>query len=75
MMQPILIVKLAKRTIADKVFKDKAYEIARISNYDGYQRALASMTYIFFDKKNRIRSDSDKQNGNKCKWTFSWRIT
>ena len=31
--------------------KDRAYEIARNSKYDGYQRALASMVYKFFDKK------------------------
>ena len=42
---------LAKRTISDKILKDRAYEIARNSNYDGYQRALANMVYKFFDKK------------------------
>ena len=31
--------------------KDRAYEIARNCRYDGYQRALASMVYRFFDKK------------------------
>ena len=31
--------------------KDRAYEIARNRKYDGYQRALASMVYKFFDKK------------------------
>ena len=31
--------------------KDKAYEIAIIFKYDGYQRELASMVYRFFDKK------------------------
>ena len=30
--------------------KDRAYEIARNCGYDGYQRALASMVYRFFDK-------------------------
>ena len=34
---------LAKRTISDKILKDRAYEIARNGEYDGYQRALASM--------------------------------
>ena len=42
---------LAKRTISDKILKDGAYEIARNLGYDGYQRALASMVYKFFDKK------------------------
>ena len=31
--------------------KDRVYEIARNRGYDGYQRALASMVYRFFDKK------------------------
>ena len=42
---------LAKRTISDKILKDRAYEIARNHRYNGYQRALASMVYTFFDKK------------------------
>ena len=31
--------------------EDRVYEIARNRGYDGYQRALASMVYKFFDKK------------------------
>ena len=51
---------LAKITFSDKISKDRAYEIARNRNYDGYQRVLASMVHSFFEKKkNRIR--------NKCK--------
>ena len=42
---------LAKRTISDKILKGRAYEIARNRNYDGYQRALTSMVYKFFNKK------------------------
>ena len=42
---------LAKRTISDKILKDRAYEIAKNHGYDGYQRALASMVYKFFDEK------------------------
>ena len=42
---------LAKRTKPDKVLRDKAFEIASDSKYDGYQRGLASMIYKFFDKK------------------------
>ena len=34
---------LAKRTISDKMLKDRAYETARNRGYDQYQRALASM--------------------------------
>ena len=29
---------LAKRTISDKILKDRAYEIARNRNYHGYQK-------------------------------------
>ena len=42
---------LAKRTVSDKVLKDKAFNIVKSSKYDGYQRLLASMVYKFFDKK------------------------
>ena len=41
---------LGKRTISDTLLKDGSYEIARNLEYDGYQRALASMVYKF-DKK------------------------
>ena len=55
---------LINRTKADNVLRDKAYNIASNSKYDGYQRSLASMVYIFFDKKsvgsgiNSIKSSS-----------------
>ena len=42
---------LAKRTAADKVLRDKAFDIAKDPTYDGYKRGLASMVYKFFDKK------------------------
>ena len=42
---------LANRTISDKIFKDKAYEIARNCGHGVHQKALASMVYKFFDKK------------------------
>ena len=42
---------LINRTEADKVLKDKAYDIASNPEYDGYQRGLASMVYKFFYKK------------------------
>ena len=42
---------LINRTKADKVLKDKAYNIASNPEYDGYQRGLASMVYKFFDSK------------------------
>ena len=42
---------LINRTEADKVLRDKAYDIASNPEYDGCQRGLASMVYKFFDKK------------------------
>ena len=42
---------LARRTASDKVLRDKAFNIASDSKYDGYHRGLASMVYKFFDKK------------------------
>ena len=42
---------LINRTEADKVLRDKAYDIASNPEYDGYQRGLARMVYKFFDKK------------------------
>ena len=51
---------LIKRTQSDKFLKDKAFKIANNSNYDGYQRGLASMVYNFFDKKS---SSFDKSKG------------
>ena len=39
---------LAKRTISDKILKNRVYETGRSHNYNGYQRALASMVCKFF---------------------------
>ena len=42
---------LTKRTVADKIIKDRAFNIAKDPKYDVYQRGLASMVYKIFDKK------------------------
>ena len=42
---------LARRRASDKFLRDKAFNIAKNSKYDGYQRGIASMVYTFFDKK------------------------
>ena len=44
---------LTKKTIADKVLRDKVFKITSDHKYDGYQRGLASMVYKFFDKKSQ----------------------
>ena len=44
---------LKKRTAADKVLREKAFNIAKNPKYDGHQRGLATMVYKFFDKKTK----------------------
>ena len=54
---------LVRRTQSDKVLRDKAND----PKYDGYQRRLASMVYIFFDKKSKgsgIMNESNYQLAN-----------
>ena len=56
---------LINRTKSDKVFRDKAYDIASNPEYDGYQRGLASMVNKFFDKKSMgsgIKKDTTKSS-------------
>ena len=45
---------LNRRTVADKVLRDKPLNIAKNSKYDGYELDLASMVDKFFDKKTSI---------------------
>ena len=40
---------LAKRTISDKNLKDKGFWISIDPKYDGYQRRLTSMVYMFWE--------------------------
>ena len=49
---------LHRRTITNKILHDKAFNIAKISNCDGYQHKLASMVYNFF---NRQTSNANKE--------------
>ena len=56
---------LINRTEADKVLRDKVYNIASNPKYDGYQRGLASMVYKFFDKKSRGSSFKKLKNTTK----------
>ena len=50
---------LTRRLFADKVLRDKAFNIAKDQKYDRYQRGPASMVYKCFDKKS---SGSDIKN-------------
>ena len=42
---------LRRRTAADKVLYDEAFNIAKNPKYHGCQRGVASMVYNLFDKK------------------------
>ena len=42
---------LNRRTSADKILRDKAFNIAKDPKFDGYQRGLVSMVYKYFDEK------------------------
>ena len=56
---------LNRRTAADKVLRDKAFNIAKNPKFDGYQRRLASMVYKLSNKtsdgtpKNEIISNKE----------------
>ena len=56
---------LIKRTVADKMLKNKVFDIAKDKKYDGYQRGLASMVYKFFDSK--VASPDKKSSGSGAK--------
>ena len=42
---------LNRRTATDKALHDKAFNIVKNLQYDGYQRGLASMVYNIFDEE------------------------
>ena len=42
---------LPRRTAADKVLRDKAFNISKNPKYDGYQRRLALVVNNYFNKK------------------------
>ena len=42
---------LARKTVFDKVLRNKAFDIAKNPKYDGYETGLASMIYKFFDRR------------------------
>ena len=46
---------LTRRTVFDKILRDKAFNIAKNTKYDGYKLGLASMVYKFFDKKPQMK--------------------
>ena len=55
---------LTKRTAADKVLRDKIFDIAKDPKYDGY-KFYGSMVYKFFDKKTAGRGVKSMQQNEK----------
>ena len=53
---------IKRRTASDKILRDKAFNIAKNSKYDGYQRGLSCMVYKFFDKKSTGSSIVNNNN-------------
>ena len=56
---------LNRRTAADKVLRDKTFNIAKSSKYDWYQRGLASMVYKCFDNKSSVGTFKHENISNK----------
>ena len=42
---------LIRRTTSDEILRDKAFNIAKNPNYDGYKCRFASIVHKFFDKE------------------------
>ena len=56
---------LKRRTASEKTLRDKAFNIAKNPQNDGYQRGFASMVYKIFDKKSTgsgVANNKIKQN-------------
>ena len=55
---------LKRRTVSDKILRDKAFNIAKNHKYDGYQKGLASIVDNFFDKKSAGSGIVNNNNNN-----------
>ena len=51
---------LPRRTAADKVLRNKAFNIVKNSKYDGYQPGLISMVYKLSDKNLQIQTKTQE---------------
>ena len=58
---------LGRRTVSDKILRDKAFNIAKNPKYDVYQRWLASMIYKCFDEKSAGGGIYNNNNNDKNK--------
>ena len=52
---------LPRETASDKILRYKAFNISKNRKHARYQRGLASMVYIFFDKNPSILLLTQKQ--------------
>ena len=52
---------LHRKTAADEVLRDKAFDIDKNPKYHGYQCRLASIVYNFFDKKKLLLEQLKKK--------------
>ena len=50
---------------SDKMLRDKAFNIAKITKIDKYQRGLFSMVYTFFDKNASVSGIKNENISNK----------
>ena len=46
-----------RRTVSDKVLRDKVFNIAKNPRYDGHQHGLALMVFSLFDKNYDLLAD------------------
>ena len=53
---------LTRKTASDKILLEKAFNIAKNSKYNGYQKGLALMIYKYFDKKHFSPAISKQKN-------------
>ena len=52
---------LARRTAANKVLRNKAFNIAKYLKYNAYQRESASTVYSIFDKRSAGRGVANNE--------------
>ena len=45
---------LARKTASDKVLSNKAFNIAKKPNYDGYQRGLLWITILLIKRQRKV---------------------
>ena len=45
---------LRRKTASEKILRDKSFNVDKNPKFDGCQRGLASMVYIFFDKNSAL---------------------